>query len=186
MHTTWGVILMEHGTEALKVVQNWSVAHSLWTQTMLKKLTWVVVRLGSMSDVATRWNILNLIRESLGSIMNALESKYYDKMRPCPIKISFWRGWKVGDNDVAACLVSDLNNQNICNQTREIKCIFQVRILPLDYTNINSIHLSNRAVNSRLPQIIKMLILWKMKVTINFDQIQTLIKKNFMQTVIRR
>ena len=67
---------MEHGTEALKVVQNWSVAHSLWTQTLLRKLTWVVVKLGSMSDVATRWSILNLIMESLGSIMNALESKH--------------------------------------------------------------------------------------------------------------
>ena len=82
-------MLMENGTEALKVVQNWSVAHSLWTQILLRKLTWVVVRLGSMSDAATRWSIWNLIRESLGSIMNALESKYYDKMRPCPIKISF-------------------------------------------------------------------------------------------------
>ena len=70
-------MLMENGTEALKVVQNWSVAHSLWTQTVLRKLTWVVVKLGSMSDVATRWNIWNLIMESRGSIMNALESKYF-------------------------------------------------------------------------------------------------------------
>ena len=59
--------------------------------------------------------------------MNVLEGKHFETENVISQNYLLIRGWKIEDQDVSACLISDSNHSRICNETKEISCFFDVK-----------------------------------------------------------